>query len=318
MSVKPDGQENLRHRKSVAILLCTKNGEKYLEEQLASYQQQTYSNWRLYVSDDGSTDNTLAIIRRFADRVPNPVEIKSGPGEGFVQNFLSFLSGPAITADYFAYSDQDDIWLPDKLERAIAWHETIPPGQPALYCGRVQVISADGRDLGLSPRIPRMPSFKNALVENIASGNTSVFNVAARNLLGAAGMASVVLHDWWTYQVVTACGGQVWYDMQPCLKYRQHKNNVIGANRGLYAHIRRAWRLCRGNYKSNINHNLKELRNIEALFANREIQEVLDNFQKTRSPSMLMRLNGLRETGVYRQDKLGNMGLVMAALLKKM
>jgi len=147
MSSNDDSRLN---KTSVAILLCTRNGGAFLQEQLESYRNQTYSNWQLYVSDDHSTDNTVEIVRRFASTVSNTVDVRYGMQEGYVQNFLSLVLDPIIQAQYFAYSDQDDIWLPDKLERAVAWHESALQDRPALYCGRVRLITADGAGVGLS------------------------------------------------------------------------------------------------------------------------------------------------------------------------
>ena len=99
---------------SVAILMATFNGEKFLAEQLDSLQIQTISNWRLYVSDDGSSDGTMDIIKRYqvlwgADKL----QYRPGPQKGFAQNFLSLACDPDIKADYYAFCDQDDVWLPE-------------------------------------------------------------------------------------------------------------------------------------------------------------------------------------------------------------
>lgn len=104
----------------ITILLCTFNGARFLAAQLASIEQQTHSNWRLIVSNDGSTDDTLTIIRHFADRVCQPVEIRHGPGRGAAANFLSLATDPEIDGDLFAFCDQDDVWHPAKLSRALA------------------------------------------------------------------------------------------------------------------------------------------------------------------------------------------------------
>ena len=130
--------------KCVAILLGTWNGGPYLLPQLQSFAAQTHANWRLYVSDDGSSDETLAVIARFAATVPQPVEVIAGPRRGFAANFLGLARNPAIQGDYFALSDQDDIWHPDKLERAVAWMATAPDDEPALYFSRTALIEANG------------------------------------------------------------------------------------------------------------------------------------------------------------------------------
>ena len=131
----------------VAILMCTKNGAAFLDEQLKSIADQTHANWSLIVSDDGSTDTTVKIIQRFADSHAQKTVVRNGPAKGVSANFLSLATDPTIDADYFAFSDQDDLWYKDKLQRALTWLTTVPADVPALYCGRTELVSDDGRYL---------------------------------------------------------------------------------------------------------------------------------------------------------------------------
>ena len=227
----------------VAILLATKDGAEFLPEQLQSYRDQTHSNWKIYVSDDGSSDDTRDIIDQFAGVVSQTVEQRNGPCKGFWRNFMSLALDKSIAADFFAFSDQDDIWSKEKLERAVNWLASIPETIPAVYCARTELVDRDGVSLGYSQLFTKTPSFQNALVENIGGGNTMVFNQAAKKLLEAAGPVKMVAHDWWMYQLVTATGGIVHYDPQPCLKYRQHARNVIGSRVGLDALVHRFFAL---------------------------------------------------------------------------
>ena len=198
---------------TATILLCTLNGERFLDEQLASLDGQTFTRWRLVVSDDGSTDRTRPILQAFKSaHTPGQVEIIDGPRRGAPANFL-FLACAQNPADaYYAFCDQDDVWEADKLARAIAILEQTPPGIPALYGSRTSLIDESGRQIGLSPLFPRMPTFRSALVQSIAGGNTMVFNGKAHELLGLCGPdVTVPSHDWWLYQVTSACGGMVHY-----------------------------------------------------------------------------------------------------------
>src|SRR6185312_5860774 len=149
----------------VAILMATKDGAAFLDEQLQSIARQTHADWRLVVSDDGSTDGTKDIVSRFSGEHPQRVTILDGPRQGVSANFLSLATNPDIDADFFAFSDQDDIWHGDKLARALDWLATIPADTPSMYCGRTELMSADGRCYGLSPLFRRPPSFANALVQ---------------------------------------------------------------------------------------------------------------------------------------------------------
>jgi glycosyltransferase involved in cell wall biosynthesis len=93
----------------VAILMCTKNGAAFLGEQLKSIAEQSHTDWSLFVSDDGSTDATRKILKDFAGDRTQKVTVRNGPGQGVCANFLSLATDPSIEADYFAFSDQDDI-----------------------------------------------------------------------------------------------------------------------------------------------------------------------------------------------------------------
>src|SRR5258706_8555996 len=169
----------------VTILLATRNGAPFLKEQLDSYRAQTYPFWELLVSDDGSTDETIRILEGFARSVPQRVILRSGPQLGFWQNFVSLVRCDDSDGDLFAYSDQDDIWFPEKLAKAVNWLGARPEEQPALYFSRTELVNPDGKAIGFSRLFSRPPTFQNALVQNIGGANTMVFNRTARATLRA-------------------------------------------------------------------------------------------------------------------------------------
>jgi glycosyltransferase involved in cell wall biosynthesis len=302
----------------VAILMCTRNGAAFLEQQLQSIADQTCTNWRLFISDDGSTDQTREIIKRFAGTHHQSVTIRNGPGKGVCANFLSLAADPTIEADYFAFCDQDDIWYPDKLQRALAWLTTVGENVPAFYCGRTELISIDGQSCGFSSLFTRSVTFQNALVQNLGGGNTMVFNRAAKKLLEAAGTFEVVVHDWWVYQLVSAAGGSVHYDSQPVLKYRQHPNNLIGSNLGWRARLVRLRMVLSGRFRDWNDTNIAALRQVPAQLIQPKNREVLELFAKARSASFLQRLYYLWRSGVYRQTLLGDFGLIVAAIFRRL
>lgn len=302
----------------VAILLCTYHGQHFLSEQLESFYHQTYPNWEVWASDDGSEDDTHAILERYRLRFGDQrLSIHSGPAEGFVANFLSLACKAGIRSDFYAFSDQDDIWKADKLERAVRWLSRIPADVPALYCSRTEVVDAGGGHLGYSPLFLRPPSFANALVQNIGGGNTMVFNQAARNLLQYAGPdIAAVSHDWWAYLVVTACGGRVHYDPVPTIRYRQHGDNLVGANSSWRARAVRSQYLLKGRFRDWNEQNLAALQRMRAQMTDSSI-ETLDRFERARKQGLPGRLLGMIKAGVYRQTLLGNLGLIVATIFKK-
>ena len=306
-------------RPRVAILMATMQGQRFLAEQLNSIATQTHPLWVVCASDDGSDDFTHDILQYYQQHWgPQRVAIHNGPASGSTANFLSLTCRADIDADYFAYADQDDIWESDKLERAVQWLQTVPPEVPALYGSRTQLVDARNQHLGYSLWFKREPDFRNALVQNIAGGNTMVFNRAARELLRLAGEnVKVVAHDWWAYMVVTGCGGRVHYDPTPTVRYRQHENNLVGSNQGWLARATRLKLLLQGRFRRWNDANLQALLGIRHLLtpANRE---VLDEFVALRDAGPLERVARLHRSGLYRQTVLGNLALSAAALIRRL
>ena len=302
---------------SVAILLATYNGAAFLREQLASYEAQHHGNWQVWASDDGSTDGTLEILAEYQDRWTGRMKVVAGPKRGFVTNFLSLVYRSEIQADYYAYSDQDDVWDGDKLTRAVAWLSTVPASVPALYCGRTRLVDEQGRPCGFSPLMQRPPSFANALMQNIAGGNTMVFNQAARILLQEAGPeVEVVTFDWWTYLVVTGCGGQVCYDPLPSLNYRQHEKNLVGASLSWSKRWSRLGFMWKRHYVFWADIHVCALRRLESHLT-LENALTLRTFLWARQQPLKGRLLGLKRSGVHRQHAIGQLGLLVAALFNR-
>lgn len=303
---------------TVAILLGTFDGRRHLSEQLDSFAAQTHAEWAVWASDDGSTDDTLAILARYrAQWGPGRLSILWGPRKGFAANFLSLTCHPDIQADHYAYSDQDDIWEPDKLARAITWLRTVPAEVPALYCSRTRLVDADNHEIGLSPLFAKPPSFANALMQNIGGGNTMVFNDAARALLRQAGdRVEVVTHDWWAYLAVTACGGRVFYDPHPSVRYRQHPHNLIGMNSHWRARLRRMRGVAQGQLKRWNDCNIAALQALDANITP-ENKRVLEGFARSRAQPLVSRLMQLKRSGVRRQSFGSNITLFIAAMFGK-
>lgn len=302
----------------VAVLLCTYNGERFLPAQLRSIQGQSCSSWSVFASDDGSRDSTLEILQEFrrlqgVDRVT----VFSGPQNGFVANFMSIMGRPERKYPYYAFCDQDDIWDPDKLERALQYLRQVPAEVPALYCSRTRLVDEQGDCLGYSPLFTRPPCFTNALVQSIAGGNTMVFNEALRQLMLMIGMSvQVVSHDWWAYQVVTGCGGMIHYDHSPTVGYRQHSSNLVGNNIKFRARLQRLDMLFKGRFRRWSDQNIAAIEKIYSHLTSQN-REVFDVFRDFRSRSLRYRIKGWRQTGVHRQTLLGDLGLAAGIIMNK-
>ncbi len=287
--------------------MATWNGAAFLDEQLRSIEDQSHPLIDVWVSDDGSTDDTLAMLADWQRRwSKGRFEILKGPQKGFSENFRSLITNGNITADYFAFSDQDDVWEADKLETAIGWMDSREKSVPLLFCSRTQNVSESGEKIDLSPLFAKQPAFRNALVQSIAGGNTMLLNRSARNTLSRASLrTNFVTHDWWAYIVTTGSGGEVCYSATPLVRYRQHAGNQIGSNTSWRARALRLRSLSGGQFRRWTDLNLL------ALTINRDMLtpdaiSVISEFERSRQGNPLSRINGLRRSGVYRQTFYGN------------
>lgn len=297
------------------------DGARYLAAQLESFSDQTHRHWDLIVGDDGSTDAGPDMVRGYARNAAsrgNRVTLVPGPGRGYVANFLGLAARSPETADWLAFSDQDDVWLPDRLARGIAALGALPRDRPALYCSRTWVTDEALGHRRLSPLYPRPPGFRNALVQNIAAGNTILLNRAAAALARAAAPAAarvpgLAAHDWWLYQIVTGVGGTVIRDPEPTLLYRQHGENQIGENTSLRAWKMRIDMVRSGRFERWIAGNIAALRLIEAQLTP-ENRALLDALDALRRKPFAARLRDFTRLGLYRQGRIGQAALWLAAL----
>ena len=288
-------------------------------DQLRSILDQSHSAVHIYLCDDKSEPRFSFDGLRLHSAQLSQISIGlRPPNVGFTNNFLNALASISDDFEYFAFSDQDDIWRDDKLDRAIKLLETVPSATPTLYCARTEIADATcEHTVGFSPLFTKLPSFANALVQSIGGGNTMVFNRAAKDLIVKAAVdANVVSHDWWCYQIVTGAGGYVVYDPEPCLKYRQHANNLVGENNSWHARFVRIRGLLRGSIRTWNDINLKALAENEHLLTG-DNRKVLNDFIEARQSSLIKRLFLFKRSGIYRQTWFGNLGLLLGILLNK-
>jgi glycosyltransferase involved in cell wall biosynthesis len=227
----------------IAVLLSTYNGAPWLAAQLDSLAAQEGVDVEVFARDDGSGDATCEVLARYADRWPRLAEAPSGPNLGPAMSFLALLAAAPDGFDGYALCDQDDVWPPQKLARAC--RALAGADGPALYCSQVMCVDADLGPLGPAP-VKDDPRFEHLLFENIAFGVTVVMNAAAAQLVRSRPPErGVIMHDWWCALVVSAFG-EVIYDPEPGVLYRQHGGNEIGQDVSRIAELprqaRRLWR----------------------------------------------------------------------------
>lgn len=313
-------ENNRKTEEKVGIVLGFKDGQEFIMMQLDGIFRQKYDNFHIHIFDDCSTfEHVDTLISENIDS-QNASKISYQRREnrlGFCANFLNGLKSISDDFAYYAFCDQDDIWGETKLERAITTLKQYPQDTPALYCSRTEIVDQSGEvHLGYSPLFTRQPSFANALVQNVGGGNTMVMNKVARDLIiRASENVEVVSHDWWAYIIITGAGGNVYYDPIPSLKYRQHDNNLIGANNSISARIRRIHLLFKGNLRHWNEMHVQALQTKEHLLSAENLH-IFHLFVEARQASLFGRMWGFKKAGVYRQTLLGNIGLYFAMLLK--
>jgi len=215
----------------IQILLSAYNGQEFLREQIDSLLQQRNVSVSLLIRDDGSNDETAKILSEY-DSLPN-VKVIYGQNCGVIQSFFDLLKASDASFDFYAFCDQDDVWMPDKLKRASEILKKENQLEPLLYTSVVEITNEKLRHISFSKIPPKGVSFFNAMIENVSPGNTQVFNNCLRELLcKAVNTHQMAMHDHYAYMVAAAFG-QVIFDDKSYIQYRQHAGNEIGMGKGL-------------------------------------------------------------------------------------
>jgi len=226
----------------VEILMATYNGGKYISEQIESILGQTYKNWKLLIHDDGSSDNTVKIVKKYADKYPNKIlfiddGIKCG---GAKENFSHLLSIAKSEFDfeYIMFADQDDVWLPQKIELSIKKIKEMEKihgkNLPLLVYTDLKVVDSSLNLISESfwkcqCMDPSHNSLSRLLMQNVVVGCTVLINRTTL-LLGTPIPKEAILHDWWLALVASGLG-YLDFLKTPTVLYRRHERNDTGVKR---------------------------------------------------------------------------------------
>ena len=221
-----------------------------------------------------------------------------------------------------ALSDQDDVWLPDRLQRGMRALSAVPAGIPALYGSASWIVSEDLTGHHASPRfcqaahVPQRAGAKHRRRQHHAAqpGRADLARAAAGEALAVGGPAT---HDWWLYQLVSGAGGQVIRDETPTILYRQHGANLFGSNRGLGAALSRLRLVVSGELGAWVAQNNRAL-GASAHRLTAENRALLARFAQLRTQDMVARLRTFRALGLYRQGRAGQAAITLAALLGRL
>ncbi len=229
------------HSEVVTVVMSTYNGEAYLWEQIESIVSQEGVSLHLFIRDDGSSDGTLGILREAVARYPEVVSYDLGENVGWKRSFLLALAA-APRGDFYAFADQDDVWLSGKMLRAVEMLDSRSclEDDPKLYVSNSTVCDCFLNPIGFTHAVPLDPMEKSKgelFVENEQRGLTFVFNEKLRQLVLRVVDPGAKGHDWWT-SVLARAFGSIVYDYESFVLYRQHDANAVGATPGFLARLK--------------------------------------------------------------------------------
>ncbi|MFI3173314.1 MAG: glycosyltransferase family 2 protein [Eubacteriales bacterium] len=285
----------------VMVLLSSYNGEKYIAAQIESImQQKDISHIELLIRDDGSTDGTKDIIKKLVEKYGNILLIE-GANIGYVASYFTLIQ-ECGGYDYYALSDQDDIWLDDKISCAIDALEKYDD-EPVLYGSTSMLVREDLVPFGKTQEQLREITFCNSMIQNFFPGHTQVFNNELLKLLKRPfDCSQIYVHDSWITNVAVI-KGRVVFDNVPHTYYRQHSNNELGFSKGIVSWVReRMKRIQKADGK-------KYARQIEYLYC--EFKDELDKESRTEmekyrkcQKNIMTRLHYVIVSKLYRQKKI--------------
>ena len=288
----------------VSVLLSTYNGEKYLEQQLESLFNQTLKDIEIFVRDDGSTDNTISILKKYEKQ--GLLKWYPGKNLGCTRSFWELLN-TSSEADYYAFCDQDDYWDKDKLEIAvkeIKKHNRISE-KAILYFSDVRVTD-ENLNVIRDKMVEVIPEdYAHALIRNLSPGCTFVFNKQARNELIKYPVEYLGndIHDWCAYRIIASIG-EVLFDRETHMSYRQHGNNVVGANGSMIKTVqkalRRVFNLQDMNRRSCFAHNLIKIYSTSMSDENLEISKDFAYYKESYKRKINLMVNNKYKIEIFR------------------
>lgn len=299
--------------KKIAVLMSTYNGEKYLREQLDSILNQKNVEVSILIRDDGSTDSTIYLLDAYKNKYRN-ISWYNGKNIRTAKSFIDLIINAPKDVDYYAFSDQDDVWIEDKLSRAVDLLEELDSSYPRLYCSNYQLVDNQLHYLPDNNHVST-ETFGAALVSSCCTGCTTVFDKKLKEFLSIEIPNYILMHDDWAHKVCLAVGGSVFYDKEKHILYRQHGNNVDGGVRTLSSRIKKI--VYRINSKDKI--RSKQLKEIERIYGrympvdNRALLHKVANYD---SFGLVKRIMLSMDNRIKTPYSKMNRGFTMAIIMK--
>lgn len=313
----PRGGEFMYKTDKIAILLATYNGEEYISEQIESILNQTYEDWVIYIHDDGSKDETKAIIKEYEEKHPEKIVVLEAPATGGAKtNFLYLFR--EVEAPFYMCCDQDDVWLSDKIEITKKEMDNLVRGdedKPCLVFTELCVVDRKLNILAEKMSVYqgldcKKVTFNRALIQNVVTGCTMMVNRALRDELGKIeDFNSVLMHDWWAILVATRFGKAAYVDRATIL-YRQHGDNGVGATNAT-SFVYKLKRMLQGEDIKKSLENTRKQAGAFALVYDEPADSLVSQYARLAEKCKIKRLVFYDKHDVKKSTRAKNMGLMV-------
>ena len=300
----------------ILVLLSSYNGEKYIKEQILSIiNQEIDCRVDIRIRDDGSKDNTCKIIEELIKEYPKRIELIRGENIGYNRSFFELING-AGGYKYYSISDQDDVWLKNKLQVAKEWLDNDKEEVPILYASTSYLVYDDLKPYGTTRKKVRELSIYNTIIQNICPGHAQVFDNKLLALLQRdMDVSKIYVYDSWITNVAMLYG-KILFNNESYTLYRQHNKNQLGYGKGIIGQLKSSMNRVKINdgakYRTQIIYfvdffgdKMKELK------FNQEIGKFLN------SKSFFQRIKYMCVGKLYRQKKIESVAFYVANILGK-
>ena len=290
-------------KKKIQVLMSTYNGEKYLEEQLESILNQKGNfDLSILVRDDGSKDNTVEILKRYSKKIK--LEIIEGENLGVNESLKELFLNCDINNNYFALSDQDDVWIDSKIQTAIEKIDKTNENSLVMFASRSFVTDIDMNIKGKTEDPGSRASYYNAMVQNVCPGHTQVFNRKVVEELKKNYSKDMFVIDWWIYLLVTALGELV-FERECTVKHRQHGKNSSGYEVNFFEKLKQRVKNLNKYKKSPVSLQLESFYEIYKFQMKKEYREETEKFLKNQR-NIFRRIQYVLKSKVFRFGNLEN------------
>lgn len=303
----------------ISIVMATYNGAVYIKEQLDSIINNTYQNWTLEVCDDGSSDETIAIVNEYITKYPGRISLhRNKKNLGVVRNFLEGVS--RATGDYIMFADQDDVWLPDKISCTLEKMKETEQGHldlPVVVFTDAKVVDERLQEIapsfhGISGLDTNKTDLPHLLMENKLIGCTMIFNRATAKLLYTFPQ-NARYHDWWI-GLLAASMGKIGYLQKSTLLYRQHGNNEVGV-RNFVSYVKKRLQFLK-KQKQTLLENQKQAAELLEIYEQEQLlskqaKEELHTFATLSKKNRLLRKKIVVKRGYLKTGIVRNIGVLL-------